>query len=193
MDVTNTAIGTLEMNDMVEAVAGEIRFFGIRDFALLREADDMFSFHCARPPLSETAPAAPAGSFPLPGSLFNRCNDINEPLLVRQGDIAKLSRKDPASDFILGNGNQAAGLFPYFGQYCLGAMLLAHSHPDVFTNESVSLLAQIASRVAIAVRNALDYTTVTVQKTILPKKTCIFQSRYCTSPIRALSLGKALP
>ena len=163
-------IGTLEMNDMVEVVASEIRrFFGIRDFALLlREADDMFSFHCARPPLSKTAPTAPAGTFPLPGSLFNRCNDINEPLLVRQGDIAKLSRKDPASDFILGNGNQAAGLFPlYFGQYCLGAMLLAHSHPDVFTHESVSLLGQIASRVAIAVRNALDYATVTVQKNYL--------------------------
>ena len=167
VDVTNTAIGTLEMNDMVEVVAGEIRrFFGIRDFALLlREADDMFSFHCARPPLSDAPPAVPAGTFPLSGSLFNRCNDINAPLLVRRGDIAKLSRKDPASDFILGNGNQAAGLFPlYFGQYCLGAMLLAHRHPDVFTNESVSLLAQIASRVAIAVRNALDYTTITVQK-----------------------------
>lgn len=85
--------------------------------------------------------------------------------------MARLSRKDPASEFIVGNGNQAAGLFPlHFGQHCLGAMLLAHRHPDVFTDESVSLLAQIASRVAIAVRNALDYTTISVQKNDLAQE-----------------------
>ncbi len=173
VDVTNTAIGTLEMNDMVAVVAGEIRrFFGIRDFALLlHETDDTFSFHCARPPQSTENPVLPAGTFSLSNSLLKRCHDINAPLLARQGDLARLSRKDPASEFILGNGNQAAGLFPlHFGQHCLGAMLLAHRHPDVFTDESVSLLAQIASRVAIAVRNALDYTTISVQKNDLAQE-----------------------
>lgn len=194
VDVTNTAIGTLEMNDMVEVVAGEIRrFFGIRDFALLlREADDTFSFHCARPSRVDENTTVPTGTFPLPGSLLNRCHDASTPLLVRQGDIAKLSRKDPASEFILGNGNQAAGLFPlHFGQHCLGAMLLAHRHPDVFTSESVSLLAQIASRVGIAVRNALDYTTVTVQKNHLVQENLYLSEQILNQSDTGVIIGQS--
>lgn len=173
VDVTNTAIGTLEMSDMVEVVAGEIRrFFGIRDFALLlRESEDSFSFHCAKPQQSASTPVAPSGSFPFSNSLLQKSHGADTPLLARQSDIARLSRKDPATEFILGNNNQAACVFPlHFGQTCLGAMLLAHRHPDIFTEESVALLAQIASRVAIAVRNALDYSAVTIQKNDLAQE-----------------------
>ncbi|MDR2503137.1 MAG: sigma 54-interacting transcriptional regulator [Deltaproteobacteria bacterium] len=169
VDVTNTAISTLEMDEMVNEVAENIsKFFGIRTFALMlldtEQNRNSFKFHpsCW---LADSLHINNKLSYSLEGSQLQKIIESSRACVLTRERIARISRNEPVLSLILNDSNKAVCLFPLnFGPRCLGVMALAHEHPDIFTQESMELLGQIASRVAIAVHNALEYQKIITQK-----------------------------
>lgn len=169
VDVTNTAISSLEMSAMVDEVAKEIHhFFGISfvGLALYDEHDQNSSLRLYSalhqfdgPTLSEFKRVKNNGT------LFQKTVQANQATVVYANAIQEISPDDPLLPLIASYGLQTICLLPLgFGQQMHGVMMLAHYHMDIFTPDNIKLLSQIASRVGIAVHNALDYEAMTELK-----------------------------
>lgn len=165
VDVTNTAISTLEIKSMVPEIAKEIhRFFdiGFIGLALYNSTDEKrtFNLSCCEfhaNNLLQNSLENIDASYPL----FQQAIQIKNARVISSNQIAPYGENDTLLPLVTHNGRQFLCLLPLvFGPNQHGAIWLAHDKADIFSPDNVELLSQIASRVAIAVHNALDYEAV---------------------------------
>lgn len=168
VDVTNTAIGTLEMDTMVHIVTRELRrYCGLGAFALLLldKSAEAQTFTLYEDADKEHTHATPHAHYPLVGSVLQQALAKDHPMALSLDDLSRCTVDDPVPPFLRAQECACAYIFRlHFANRLLGAMVLAHTHTDIFTLASLRLLEQIAARVAIAVHNAQEYAALHVQR-----------------------------
>ncbi|MBQ7585625.1 MAG: sigma 54-interacting transcriptional regulator [Desulfovibrionaceae bacterium] len=155
--VTNVAISTLDIGIMLEMLASDLRrFFGVKDVGMaLWEPNEQVSLSWSGNPSSSKI------LIPEAGSILRLLTPLETPKILSHKALLTLETSDPLAKYFLAHGNHAVCAVPLiFQKTLLGTLLLAHENREVFTHESVSLLAQIGRSVASAVKNSREYTRV---------------------------------
>ncbi|MBR3663750.1 MAG: sigma 54-interacting transcriptional regulator [Desulfovibrio sp.] len=167
VSVANVASSTLNLENLIKMVAMDLRrFFAVNDVALeLNEDNDQVSVHNVLPARR--------------GNVFLPCKDtllgqmiFHKPFcLLREKAIQSVKKSDPLAASLLDHGDTAAcGFALTFQQKPLGALIVGHSLAEIFTRDSVSLLAQIARALAQSVYHAREYAFVESARMLLAKE-----------------------
>ncbi|MBJ7220268.1 MULTISPECIES: sigma 54-interacting transcriptional regulator [unclassified Brenneria] len=164
VDVTNTVISKLELKALAQEVSREIhRFFGIDFVALaLRDNDDDDKT------LKYYATHFPAGRSPRLEEGERKLSETRAAEVMQNNEVTRINNRvnQPGQPRYLAqwfdSGLKHACLFPLaFSDRVLGVLELAH-HCDLSVSDAeMKLLSQIASRIAIALDNALAYEQIT--------------------------------
>ncbi|MEE3664606.1 formate hydrogenlyase transcriptional activator FlhA [Brenneria sp. g21c3] len=193
VDVTNTVISKLELKALALEVSKEIhRFFNI-DFVALafrdNDDDDKTLKYYATHYIPGQTPRLGEGELALEEMLAADVIRTNELMLINHRDrmIKPGQPRYLAQGF--DSGLQHACLLPLaFGSHVLGVLELAHGVELSVSEAEIKLLRQIASRIAIALDNALAYEQITRLKDSL-----IHENFYLTEQLteHTQSLGGA--
>ena len=171
VDVTNTAISTLEMQPMVAEVAKEIyRYFGICYTGLILPPSASMDnsirlFNVLHTPNKNFENSAKIHK--IENTVLEQALKSKQPVIIKDQHliVAQLSEQMHLLPAITKNNLQSVCFLPlYFGRHAYGVLAMAHDKADIFSDYNVSLLKQIADRVAIAVQNVLNYEQLTAQK-----------------------------
>ncbi|MBW7985066.1 sigma 54-interacting transcriptional regulator [Enterobacillus tribolii] len=182
VDVTNAVTSKLELDALAGEVSREIhRFFGIDYIGLsLFDQDDsrlktyVASYQRGKPVLHEQT------WIPLAGSLAQQVIESENMLLMDLHDSTRLAPHDRQLAQMLELGHQTICQLPLvFGHKVLGVLKLAQCRSSVFDEDNLTLLRQIAARIAIAVDNALAYAEISRLKDNL-----VHENHYLTEQIR---------
>ncbi|RLM20108.1 hypothetical protein BIY29_15770 [Brenneria alni] len=166
VDVTNTVISKLELKALAQEVSKEIhRFFSIDFVALaLRDGDDDDKT------LKYYATHYLAGHSPQLGMGELKLSETRAAEVMRNNEVMLINNRDliiqPGQPRYLAQGFDSelkhACLLPLaFGNRVLGVLELAHRSNLSVNDAEMKLLRQIASRIAIALDNALAYEQIT--------------------------------
>ncbi|MCL2894460.1 formate hydrogenlyase transcriptional activator FlhA [Brenneria tiliae] len=161
VDVTNTVISKRELKALAQEVSKEIhRFFNIDFVALaLRDDDDKTLKYYATHYLAGHAPRSGAGALDLAETHAAEVMRSNEAMLIDNGEPA--ARPRYLAQWFDGELKHACLLPLAFGNRVLGVLELAHRRDLSVQDAEMKLLRQIASRIAIALDNALAYEQIT--------------------------------
>ncbi|CPR21413.1 formate hydrogenlyase transcriptional activator FlhA [Brenneria goodwinii] len=166
VDVTNTVISKLELTALAQEISKEIhRFFHI-DFVALAfrdsDDDDKTLKYYATHYLSGHAPQWREGELALSDTLAADVMRNNKPMLINNGDrITQPGQPRYLAQWFDSGLNHACLLPLAFGSRVLGVLELAHGIALSVNDAEMKLLSQIASRIAIALDNALAYEQIT--------------------------------
>ncbi|WP_342324063.1 sigma 54-interacting transcriptional regulator [Kosakonia sp. BYX6] len=164
VDITNSVLSHLDLDDLVADVSREIhRFFGIDNIRIVLR-DTLHSRqlvchathfpHC--PPETERFPLRSESAF-----LLAALND-NQSAMLQQAQDETLWYSDPLLQQLTLQGLNTLLVLPLaFSRQSTGVLLLAHRNNAIFSEQNCRLLRQIADRIGIAVDNADAYRTVT--------------------------------
>jgi len=159
VEVTNAVISRQNPAELIAEIAGTIReFFGV-DYLSLDLLDP------ASPQLRSHAVHFLAGGsqrsntqIPRHASLADQVFRSKNMLLAGRQELERLAQESGQASQLATRGFQATCTLPLIaGQRVLGALNLAHNHPDAFSRYNLSLLQEIAARIAIGMENALAY------------------------------------
>lgn len=164
VDITNSVLSHLDLDELVADVSREIhRFFGIDNVRIvLRDTLHARQLICH----ATHFPTCPPGTeqFPLRNEsplLLAALNDHRSALLRREQDEV-LWQNDPVLQQLAVQELDAALILPLaFSHKSTGVLLLSHRDSSVFNEQNCRLLQQIADRIGIAVDNADAYRQVT--------------------------------
>lgn len=163
VDITNSVLSHLDLDDLVADVSQEIhRFFGIDNIRMvLRDTLHANQLICHVTHFPSCPPES--GQFPLRREspvLLAALNENHVALLQREQDAA-LWHSDPIlSDLAMQDLNAVFILPLAYSHQSTGVLLLAHREASVFSEQNCRLLQQIADRIGIAVDNADAYRKV---------------------------------
>ncbi|MEC5344515.1 formate hydrogenlyase transcriptional activator FlhA [Brenneria populi] len=162
VDVTNTVISKLELKALAQEVSKEIhRFFNI-DFVALtfrdNDDDDKTLKYYATHYRPGQSPRLGEGELALEEMLAAEVIRTQEPMLINHRDRnAQPGRPRSLAQWFDGGLHHACLLPLAFGNRVLGVLELAHGIELSVNDAEMKLLRQIASRIAIALDNALAY------------------------------------
>lgn len=158
--ITNAVLSRLDMDELVSEVAKEIHYyFDIDDISIVLRSHrknklNIYSTHY----LDKQHPAHEQSEVDEAGTLTERVFKSKEMLLINLHERDDLAPYERMLFDTWGNQIQTLCLLPLMsGDTMLGVLKLAQCEEKVFTTTNLSLLRQIAERVAIAVDNALAY------------------------------------
>ncbi len=158
--ITNAVLSRLDMDELVSEVAKEIHYyFDIDDISIVLRSHrknklNIYSTHY----LDKQHPAHEQSEVDEAGTLTERVFKSKEMLLINLHERDDLAPYERMLFNTWGNQIQTLCLLPLMsGDTMLGVLKLAQCEEKVFTTTNLSLLRQIAERVAIAVDNALAY------------------------------------
>lgn len=170
VDVTNTAISTLNMDDMVAKVANDIhRYFGIKFIGLALHHplhnDQTLTIYSALFEGNQSQGQKIQALKTQNAFLQSMLQNNRLAIFKDQEHITQLQQQDVLLPVLTEKKLHNACFIPAnFGNHIHGVLMLAHDTSDIFTDNHVNLLQQIADRVAVAMHNALDYEQLTAQK-----------------------------
>jgi len=171
VDVTNTAISTLEMQSMISEVAKEIyRYFGICYTGLMlhqsASTDNTIRlFNVLHTPDQNFANYEKITK--IENSTLEQALKSKQPVTIKDEHLVatQFSEQMYFLPETIKNDLRGACFLPlHFGSHAHGVLIMAHKDIDIFSNYNVNLLKQIADRVAIAVQNVLNYERLAEQK-----------------------------
>nr|WP_318383750.1 formate hydrogenlyase transcriptional activator FlhA [uncultured Enterobacter sp.] len=158
--ITNAVLSRLDIDDLLGEVAKEIHhYFNIDAISIVLRSSrkgklNIYSTHYPdnRAPMHEQSEVDEAGT------LSERVFGSKEMLLLNLHERDTLAPYERRLFETWGNKIQTLCLLPLMsGNTLLGVLKLAQCDEEIFTPGNLSLLRQIAERVAIAVDNALAY------------------------------------
>ncbi|MCG8709111.1 formate hydrogenlyase transcriptional activator FlhA [Brenneria sp. 4F2] len=166
VDVTNTVISKLELKALAQEVSKEIhRFFNI-DFVALafrdNDGDDKTLKYYATHYLPGQTPRLGEGELALSDALAAEVMRNNQPMLIHhQASVGRPDQPRYLAQWFDGALTHVCLLPLAFGSRVLGVLELAHGIALSVNDAEMKLLSQIASRIAIALDNALAYEQIT--------------------------------
>lgn len=158
--ITNAVLSRLDIDDLVSEVAKEIHhYFHIDAISIVLRSSrkgklNIYSTHYPtdRSPVHEQSEVDEAGT------LSERVFESKDVLVLKLHERDKLAPYERRLFETWGNQIQTLCLLPLMsGSTLLGVLKLAQCDGETFTPSTLSLLRQIAERIAIAVDNALAY------------------------------------
>lgn len=158
--ITNAVLSRLDIDDLLGEVAKEIHhYFNIDAISIVLRSSrkgklNIYSTHYpdGRPPVNEQSEVDEAGT------LSERVFSSKKMLLLNLHEHDTLAPYERRLFETWGSQIQTLCLLPLMsGNTLLGVLKLAQCDEEIFTTTNLSLLRQIAERVAIAVDNALAY------------------------------------
>lgn len=172
VDVTNTAISTLNMETMLKDIAKDIyRFFGIRcvGLALYEPEEVKQTIRLYNVLVDNDVPIFKqkiVKNINEEGALLKRGFEVKRPMILNGNSFKKAaSIIDPVLPAHSHDVFHSACILPLnFGHQVHGAIMMAHEYEAIFSKDNVAVLKQIADRVAIAVHNVLDYEMLNKRK-----------------------------
>ncbi len=157
VDITNSVLSHLDLDELVADVSQEIhRFFGIDNIRMvLRDTLHSRQLICHATHFPSCPPQTE--QFPLRSEspvLLAALNENRAALLKQEQDVA-LWHSDPIlSQLAMQDVNTVFILPLAYSHQSTGVLLLAHRDASLFTEQNCRLLQQIADRIGIAVDNA---------------------------------------
>ncbi|QJT81919.1 sigma 54-interacting transcriptional regulator [Kosakonia sp. MUSA4] len=163
VDITNSVLSHLDLDDLVADVSQEIhRFFGIDNIRMvLRDTLHSHQLNChvthfpSCPPETERFPLRSESPV-----LLAALNEHRGALLQQDQDAALWHSDAVLSQLALQGLNTVFILPLAYSHQSTGVLLLAHRESSVFSEQNCRLLQQIADRIGIAVDNADAYRKV---------------------------------
>ena len=158
--ITNAVLSRLDIDELLGEVAKEIHhYFNIDAISIVLRSSrkgklNIYSTHYpdGRPPVNEQSEVDEAGT------LSERVFSSKKMLLLNLHEHDTLAPYERRLFETWGSQIQTLCLLPLMsGNTLLGVLKLAQCDEEIFTTTNLSLLRQIAERVAIAVDNALAY------------------------------------
>jgi formate hydrogenlyase transcriptional activator len=191
LDLNNTMVSTLDLRQLFQSISASLRRIVPCDFASL-VLPDMASGQLRLYGLDD-----PAGKglfqeemlIPVQGSASGLAFRTGKPLALNNFEQARL---DPemygvpgAEEFyslVAAEGFKSGCFLPLLSRgRVLGVLALAKRQEQAFRQDDVEFLGQVASQVAIAVENALDYRQVTASRERLAEETRYLQEEIRTA------------
>lgn len=164
VDITNTVLSHLDIDELVENVSHEIhRYFGIDSISVVLR-DSLRSKQLILHSTDFARKPAVSQQYPLreESPLLQKILNENDSFLLSGDELRGAERDDPLIHRFGAAGLSSILLLPLaFGPQATGVLILAHPHGALFNDENYGLLQQIADRIAIAVDNADAYRKVT--------------------------------
>jgi hydrogenase-4 transcriptional activator len=164
VDITNTVLSHLDIDELVADVSREIhRFFGIDTISMvLRDALRSRQLIWHSTDFTATQPVSQHHPFPGESALLLRALNENHASLLQHKDDPQSWIADPLLQSLAGQGMDAVFILPLaFSHQSTGVLVLSHKDMSIFTPQNCRLLRQIADRIGIAVDNADAYRKVT--------------------------------
>ncbi|HCF16705.1 MAG TPA: AAA family ATPase, partial [Rhodospirillum rubrum] len=160
VEVTNAVISKLKLEDLVDEVSRSIhRFFGV-DFVSLDLVDPATATIKSRSVYFQKGlgPVWGSAQGPLGASPMAPLFETKAPRILARADLGALARGHDQMTLLTNAGFQVACGIPLLSAgHVLGVLTLASRERDKFTDYNIGLLGEVASRICIAVENALAY------------------------------------
>jgi hydrogenase-4 transcriptional activator len=164
VDITNSVLSHLDIDDLVADVSREIhRFFGVDTVAMVLR-DALRSRQLIWNATDFTAQVPKSQQYPLRSEsqlLLTALNE-NHATLLQKKDEPQKWLNDPLLQQLDAQGLETVFILPLaFSHQSTGVLVLAHRDMSIFNAQNCRLLRQIADRIGIAVDNADAYRKVT--------------------------------
>ncbi|WP_437886972.1 sigma 54-interacting transcriptional regulator [Phytobacter sp. V91] len=163
VDITNTVLSHLDIDELVVDVSREIhRFFGVDSVSMVLR-DALRSRQLIWHSTDFTSPQPVSQHHPLRSESALLSSALNEhhPSLLQKKDDPQQWSSDPLLAS-LATGMEAVFILPLaFSHQSTGVLVLSHRDMTIFSAQNCRLIRQIADRIGIAVDNADAYRKVT--------------------------------
>ncbi|WP_249022913.1 MULTISPECIES: sigma-54-dependent Fis family transcriptional regulator [Kluyvera] len=172
VDITNSVLSHLEMEELVSDVAREIHhYFGISAIGIILRDNGRPGKHSVHyTEFCEEGPRSQHYILQEMSPVLTQAMTQNQPQLYQQDD-SKCWQNDPLLYEAAHRGLSNILVLPLtFGNHTPGVLLLAHASTTPFERENGALLQQIADRIAIAVDNADAWSSMTALKESLKQE-----------------------
>jgi formate hydrogenlyase transcriptional activator len=162
LDVTNSITSHLDLRELFKVISRCLRQVISYDGAGLTIYDPesgMLRVHALESFVAEDAVVAEGVLLPIEGTPGALAFNSRQTVLVTRADLE--NSPSPLVRSIAAGGVKSGCVAPLISHgRVLGTLDLASSREDAFTKDDAELLAQIASQIAIAVENSLNYESV---------------------------------
>ncbi|WOZ78644.1 sigma 54-interacting transcriptional regulator [Kosakonia sacchari] len=163
VDITNSVLSHLDLDDLIADVSQEIhRFFGIDNVrVVLRDTLHSRQLICHATHFPSCPPETERFALRSDSPVVLAALNENQGALLHQVQDAGLWQRDPVLQQLLMQGLNVVFILPLtFSHHAPGVLLLAHRDASIFSEQNCRLLQQIADRIGIAVDNADAYRQV---------------------------------
>jgi formate hydrogenlyase transcriptional activator len=165
LEVNNSLVSNLELRDLLRAISASVRRVMHCDAASVAlpdaEGDRLWLYALDFP--DSKGFVQEGDPMPVEGSPFGTVFQTGKPLLQGRPDPDQLAPE--VYRIAVGEGFASGCMLPLLSRdRVLGVLSLGRRQEQVFTQDDVDFLAQIASQVAIAVENALAYGEIAALK-----------------------------
>jgi len=156
-DITNAIVCQLSLDDLFPAIAAQLSRVVRHDYSVMTTRDDagdleMVGLHFIGTPLFEKIP----GRIDLEGMPAAEALATGKPVVVRDVDLGRYP--SPLVRRRVAMGCKSACSIPLVtANGTLGTLELVRTTSDVWTDDDVDFLVEVARQIAIAVENALVY------------------------------------
>ncbi|WP_039055846.1 sigma 54-interacting transcriptional regulator [Enterobacter sp. Bisph1] len=163
VDITNSVLSHLDLDELVADVSQEIhRFFGIDNIrVILRDSLHSRELICHATHFPHCPPETERFTLRSDSEVVLAALNDNRSALLQQDRDEGLWQRDPALQQLAMQSLNVVYILPLiFSHHSPGVLVLAHRDATIFTEQNCRLLQQIADRIGIAVDNADAYRQV---------------------------------
>ena len=156
-DITNALVSKLSLGELFSAISAQLSRVITHDFSVLALRDDrgdleMVALHFTGAPLFDKEP----GRIDPEGTAMERSLATGQPVVASDADLDRYT--SPKYRRFVELGCRSVCSVPLVTSAAtLGTLEVARTTDDVWTEEDVAFLVQVASQIAIALENALSY------------------------------------
>ena len=164
VDITNTVLSHLDIDELVVDVSREIhRFFGVDNVTMvLRDALRSRQLIWHSTDFSSPQPTSQHHPLRSESPLLQSALNENHASLLQKKDDPQPWQSDPLLHSLDAQGMAAVFIIPLaFSHQSTGVLVLSHADMTIFSPQNCRLIRQIADRIGIAVDNADAYRKVT--------------------------------
>ncbi len=157
LDVTNTLVRNLELNELFKAISASLRRIMRHDYAALTLPDGADTLRLYAVDFPEGSGLVhPDLPFPRNGSLAGRAFSTGKPLLVSRHEVTEYPAE--VAKMLFAEGLKSICCLPLLNrERTVGVLTVASRREGAFSIDDMDLLRQVANQVAIAVDNALAF------------------------------------